>query len=72
MWHMCCLKKPAPGADNTEPVFQIPAALPSIERGRRVKKDRLAVRSTTTITKDSPQAMQTNNGPASNVYDECA
>ena len=31
---------PAPGADNTEPVFQIPVGLPSLERGRRVKKRR--------------------------------
>ena len=27
-----------PGADNTEPVFQIMVDLPSLERGRRVKK----------------------------------
>ena len=29
------LKKPASGAENTEPVFQIPVGLPSLERGRR-------------------------------------
>ena len=32
------LINPATGADNTEPVFQIPVGLPSLERGRRVKK----------------------------------
>ena len=26
------------GADNTEPVFQIPVGLPSLERGRHAKK----------------------------------
>ena len=32
------LINPVPGADNTEQVFQIPVGLPSLERGRRVKK----------------------------------
>ena len=32
------LINPAPGTDNTEPVFQIPVGLPSLVRGRRVKK----------------------------------
>ena len=32
------LKKPRPGAENTEPVFQIPVGLPSLERGRRIQK----------------------------------
>ena len=37
--HMGGLISPlAPGADNTEPVFQIPVGLPSLERGRHVKK----------------------------------
>ena len=31
-------KKPAPGAENTEPVIQIPVGLLSLERGRRSKK----------------------------------
>ena len=35
----------APGADNTEPVFQIPVGLPSLERGRRVKKNSECVQS---------------------------
>ena len=39
MGHMGGLITPAPGADNTEPVFQIPAGLPSLKRGRLVKKD---------------------------------
>ena len=38
MGHMDGLITPALGADNTEPVFQIPVGLPSLERGRRVKK----------------------------------
>ena len=36
--HMGGLINPAPGGDNTEPVFQIPVGLSSLERGRRVKK----------------------------------
>ena len=38
MGNMGGLINPAPGADNTEPVFQIPVGLPSLERGCRVKK----------------------------------
>ena len=38
MGHMGGLINPAPGADNTEPVFQIPVGLPSLKRGRSVKK----------------------------------
>ena len=39
MGHMGGLKKTRPEADNTEPVFQIPVGLPSLERGRHVKKN---------------------------------
>ena len=39
MGHMGGLINPRPGADNTEPVFQIPVGLPSLKRGRCVKKD---------------------------------
>ena len=38
MGHMGGLINHAPGADNTEPVFQIPVGLPNLERGRRDKK----------------------------------
>ena len=38
MGHTGSLINPAPGADNTEPVFQISVGLPSLERGLRVKK----------------------------------
>ena len=38
MGHTGGLINPAPGADNTEPVFQILVGLPNLERGRRVKK----------------------------------
>ena len=38
MEHMGGLINPVPDADNTKPVFQIPVGLPSLERGRRVKK----------------------------------
>ena len=38
MRHKGGLKKTAPGADNSEPIFQIPVGLPSLVRGRRVKK----------------------------------
>ena len=48
MGHKDGLKKPAPGADNTEPVFQIPVGLPSLERGCHVKKN-YRVQSTTII-----------------------
>ena len=34
------LTNPAPGVDNTVLVFQIPVGLPSLGRGRRVKKGR--------------------------------
>ena len=37
MGHMGGLINPAPGVDNTEPVFQIPVGLPSLERGRHKK-----------------------------------
>ena len=38
MGHKGGLITPAPGADNTEPVFQIPVGHPNLERGRRVEK----------------------------------
>ena len=38
MGHMGGLINSRAGADNTEPVFQIPVGLPGLERGRRVKK----------------------------------
>ena len=41
MGHMGGLINPAPGEDNTEQVFQIPVGLPSLERGRRVKKGKI-------------------------------
>ena len=41
MGHMGGLINSAPGMDNTEPVFQIPVGLPSLERGRGVKKSKL-------------------------------
>ena len=33
------LKKLAPGAEDAEPVFQIPVSLPCLKRGRLVKKN---------------------------------
>ena len=38
MGHMGSLINPALGEDNTEPLFQILVGLPSLKRGRRVKK----------------------------------
>ena len=32
-------KKTAPGADDTEPVIQVPVGLPCLERGRHAKKE---------------------------------
>ena len=39
MGHMGGLINPAPGAEDAEPVIQIPVGLPCLERGRLVKKN---------------------------------
>ena len=49
MGHMGRLINPRPAADNTEPVFQIEVGLPSLVRGRRVKK-KIALYINATIT----------------------